>query len=61
MVALSLGMPEVAGSFPGLAIRVDSEDHYTQVSDEWCIHPGLKPMGKTLKSKTESIGGSTKW
>ena len=27
VVALSLSMQEVVGLFPGLAIRVDSEDH----------------------------------
>ena len=60
-----VGMRGVVGSFPGLAVRVDSEDHCMQPSEEgrwWCIQPGFKTHRQSqLRSKTDSTNGSTKW
>ena len=67
MVALSLGMWEVAASCPSLA-RVDSVSlrnimcKWGEKYSYWCIHPSFKSHGHSqLKSKTEVNSDTTKW
>ena len=58
VVALSLGMWKVAGSFPGLAIRVESEDR----NRKWETYAGncastlaLKPIVKVYQSLKQRV------